>query len=349
MVPDENSLCKPVFVAHSLLSAIWLVRASLPDRDTLPKDAWARLVSAAESLASQGTEEAPPSAQKSVQSKMGNSHDVSLGSKRLALSEALPTPKRARPAEPQTQAAQAPSRASSLQVSDGSDLDELQSEKSALVTTVTSNNRRAERARNKKLEASHTKKRQALDLIAPGDKASLDERYAYTSLSPQDETVVAWIIKQPVSGKDDFYSAAQTPYRTALIFLEKTRALGSLNARFYARQFLQGWRERGAPFQRRLTGDLPRSQQQHDNHSLRSQRQDHADVEFCSAWDRCRRYESILAAVQIEYRWAEALLGQAYANKVAQIQRNDLASSNDKARNRYGKRLGPVGSHRSAA
>lgn len=39
LVPDETSLCKPVLVAHSLLSAIWLVRASLPNKEVLSKSA----------------------------------------------------------------------------------------------------------------------------------------------------------------------------------------------------------------------------------------------------------------------------------------------------------------------
>ncbi|KAF1923103.1 uncharacterized protein M421DRAFT_19418, partial [Didymella exigua CBS 183.55] len=195
LVPDETSLCKPVFVAHSLLSAIWLVRASLPDKDTLPDDVWARLVSAADTLTSQGAEQAPPSAQ---------------------------TP-------PPSQAAQAPSRASSPRISNcSSDLEELRPQESAaLITTVTSNNRRAEQARDKKRKASLMRKRLDLGLIEPSNTASRDEHYAYNFLSWKDEAIVAWIIKQPVSDTDDFYNAAQTPYRTALIFLEKARALGS--------------------------------------------------------------------------------------------------------------------------
>ncbi|KAH9859251.1 hypothetical protein J1614_012199 [Plenodomus biglobosus] len=47
-----------------------------------------------------------------------------------------------------------------------------------------------------------------------------------------------------------------------------------------------------------------------------------------------------LATVHIEYRWAAALLGQAYAQQIAKIQHDDSMTSNDRTRNRYGK--GPV-------
>ena len=48
--PRDGSVCKPVFVAHSTLSAIWLLRETLA-ADALPNDSWERLVVAAQSLA----------------------------------------------------------------------------------------------------------------------------------------------------------------------------------------------------------------------------------------------------------------------------------------------------------
>ena len=54
----------------------------------------------------------------------------------------------------------------------------------------------------------------------------------------------------------------------------------------------------------------------------------------------CNRSEGELAAIHIEYRWAAALLGKAYVDKVAQLRQHDFTSSNDRSRNRYGK--GPV-------
>ncbi|KAI8930570.1 hypothetical protein NX059_012181 [Plenodomus lindquistii] len=67
--------------------------------------------------------------------------------------------------------------------------------------------------------------------------------------------------------------------------------------------------------------------------------QDPTDRAFRFAWDMCTFSEGQLAAVHIEYRWAAALLGKAYEDKIAQIRRDDLMSSNDRTRNRYGKGL----------
>ncbi|KAH7067968.1 hypothetical protein BKA63DRAFT_451022, partial [Paraphoma chrysanthemicola] len=63
IIPGSDSLCNPIFVAHSLLSAIWLVRETLPP-NTLSNDAWACLAHAADKLASLGESIPPPSAQK---------------------------------------------------------------------------------------------------------------------------------------------------------------------------------------------------------------------------------------------------------------------------------------------
>ncbi|CAE7173665.1 hypothetical protein PTTW11_05483 [Pyrenophora teres f. teres] len=66
LIPNDTSICKPVFIAHSVLSAIWLLRETLAD-NALSDDAWNHLVCAAESLAQDGREE-PPSAQKPLAS-----------------------------------------------------------------------------------------------------------------------------------------------------------------------------------------------------------------------------------------------------------------------------------------
>ena len=350
LIPDETSLCKPVFVAHSLTSAIWLVRASLPDKQILSDDAWARLVSAALALSQQGLDDPPPPAQRPRPSWGGNLHDAILranssghsnspsGSKRLALSAPSLTLKRPRVLEPQSQAAQDPSPVSSPEASDCSEVEEGRLQEPVVVTTVTNNNRRAERDRSKKLQASLLKKRLELGLVAPSAKASRQELAAYASISHHDEPVVAWIIKQPVSDDFDFYSAARTPYFTACTLLARARALGNPYSRHHAAQFLQAWRERGSLF--RLSSGLAGSQGKNALLLQLPRRRDAAEESFRFAWDMCNRSEGELAAVHIEYRWAAALLGQAYAKKTAQIRHNDLISSNDRTRNRYGK--GPV-------
>lgn len=63
---DDASSCHPIFIAHSTLSAIWLLRETLGD-DTLPASAWERLVHAATAVASHNqleptsTQPPPPS------------------------------------------------------------------------------------------------------------------------------------------------------------------------------------------------------------------------------------------------------------------------------------------------
>ena len=58
---------------------------------------------------------------------------------------------------------------------------------------------------------------------------------------------------------------------------------------------------------------------------------------FCFAWKMCRQYETAMAAVHIGARWALALLGRAYAQKVDKIQESDLATNRTRTRNQYGK------------
>lgn len=339
ILPDDRSVCNPVFVANSLLAAIWLVRATLPN-NTLPDNTWACLAYAANKL-SQHQSSPPPSAQESShlplpgrealvpptsgqRRRLSPNLPSSAGSKRAGAPQSPDLPKRTRTTEPASQV-ELSSPVESPQASKASAIqDPIQPEQ--MITTVTNHNRRADQARTKKLEAL---RRSRLGLVPPANGAPLPERNAYTSISREQEASIAWIIKQRISSNEVFYQATKMPYHTALDFLGKAHALGSINARFYARQFLQAWRVRGTLFYSRedvhnsLDSQLPTIQS--------------PDVDFRIAWERCRRYEGVLAVVQIKYRWAEAILGRAYANKIAQIQQSDFVSSSDTTRNRYGK------------
>ncbi|KAE8858701.1 hypothetical protein PTNB73_08181, partial [Pyrenophora teres f. teres] len=292
--------------------------------NALSDDAWNHLVCAAESLAQDGREE-PPSAQKPLASSSEPaSAPPPQQKKRPSPSAPASTPKRARTTTEETLPA-------SPQLSEPSELDDQPEDPlctlqpSPTIIAVLSENA----ARN-------------------SDKADAKEKAAYTSITQKDESVVAWIIKQPVSEETDFYSSTQTPYLTACTLLEKARVLGNQSSQYHAAQFLQAWRERGSPF--RGGGELAGSQSKMHTGArclqLLSVRDD-ADREFCFAWNMCTRYEAELAAVHIESRWASALLGQAYSKKIAQIRHNDFISSNDRTRNRYGK--GPVRTEAIAA
>jgi hypothetical protein len=61
IVPNE---CNPIFITYSLLSAVWLIRQTLP-ANTLSNNTWACLAHAAEKLSSPNRSSPPPSNQES--------------------------------------------------------------------------------------------------------------------------------------------------------------------------------------------------------------------------------------------------------------------------------------------
>ncbi|KAK1919459.1 hypothetical protein P3342_013198 [Pyrenophora teres f. teres] len=183
LIPNDTSICKPVFIAHSVLTG---------GRAAVCTEALGFLL---------GTGLCPTPQQK----------------KRPSPSAPASTPKRARTTTEETLPA-------SPQLSEPSELDDQPEDPPLHITAVSNNNRRAERERSKKLVLLHAKKRLDLGLVAPSDKADAKEKAAYTSITQKDESVVAWIIKQPVSEETDFYSSTQTPYLTACTLLEKARA-----------------------------------------------------------------------------------------------------------------------------
>lgn len=385
VIPHQESrlVCKPVFVAHSNLGAIWLLRETL-GHDAVPDSTWSGLVDAALVLSAgpspgaaglrgdQGFEEdeygsdieqVPPSGQMPP-------HGSSASNKRAGCALLEPTRKRARTgeelsddggvkeAEEQTEGAEEGADGEEEGAEHAVDVEEEGEEDGATeevadeatertddadeaegrVTTVSNNNRRHELKLKKKLDVSRAKKRLELGLMEPGEKAPLRERAAYSSIPAKDESTIAWIIKQKLSAEADFYSASPTPYFTAVSVLEKARALGNQSSKFCAAQFLHTWREQGTPFragteERQLVqaSQLPMSYGGNLSQGGR------ADSAFCFAWGMCKRYETALAAVHIGSRWAFALLGEAYAQKIQQIRQEDFVASNDRSRNRYGK------------
>ncbi|KAL5371094.1 hypothetical protein DPSP01_014493 [Paraphaeosphaeria sporulosa] len=100
----------------------------------------------------------------------------------------------------------------------------------------------------RRLERSRAKNRIGLGLVEPGDGAAAKEKAAYTTITQQDASTVAWIIKQPTSNKMDFYTSTKTPYLTTGTLLEKVRVLGNPSSLRHAAQFLQAWRQRGLAF-----------------------------------------------------------------------------------------------------
>jgi hypothetical protein len=153
LITNETSVCKSVFVAHSVLSAIWLLRQTLAD-NALPADAWAKLVSAAQYFARGSGEslpEAPPSALKPPgyplpSTKRSAAPTMSLTLKRSRRNAASPDPS----ALQQPNLSQNSELAATPQLSSRPEdtvRRHADSEVSAQIISVTNNNRRAEHAR----------------------------------------------------------------------------------------------------------------------------------------------------------------------------------------------------------
>jgi hypothetical protein len=342
IIPDANSVCNPIFVAHSLLSAIWLVRETLPS-GTLSNDAWASLAHAADKLASPTESMPPPSAQKvrlegqpvpwalSPAASALERSSLGQGGKRAGSPLESASPKRT-----QLDVSDAGEVASSA-VGEAHEPAQAGAP-SPKHTHHTNNTMRAERRRVKKQEVRQVQKRHELGLLAPSDKAPRKEHAAYTSITQPDETLVAWIIKQTYVGDTDFFTGAKTPYYTACSLLEKARAMGNASSRVHAAQFLQAWRKRGSLFPTESNAIIASQDRGGTQSQVRSRRRvSAADNAFCFAWEMCNQSEGEMATVHITYRWAAALLGKAYQTKIEQIHQSDKGMVVSTARSRNGK------------
>lgn len=344
LIPDAKSTCKPVFVANSLKGAIWLVRETLP-ADTLPNNAWACLANAAHKLASPKENMAPSSALEVPREDQPVPWACSPAAFAPNLSSLGQREKRTGPPlEPvspkRTQHAGSEIGEGSRSVVGEADDPAQAAALQPKHTHYTNNTMRAERRRTKRQKARQDQNRHELGLLAPiaGDEALPKEQAAYKSITQSDEALVAWIIKQPYTGDTDFFTAAKTPYYTACSLLEKAREMGNASSRIHAAQFLQAWRKRGALFHDSSNATIVSQDLSVTQGQVRSRcRINAADNAFRFAWDMCNQSEGEMATVHITYRWALALLGQAYQNRIKHIRENDKAMVSSTARSRNGR------------
>lgn len=309
LIPDDRIACNPVFVAHSLLCAIALVRDTLPP-GAVPDDTWAQLVSAAATLSTDA--EVPPSAQPPSVTK--NAFVPSSVPSRRTLSPAASTssPKRRRldlttpapsPGRNEEDPSPAPAAASEPPPPPAAPQD--------CVVKVSNNNRRAERERTKKQAAATAKQRYSCGLLEPAESAHAEEKMAYLNIRPTDNAHVAWIIKQPAGEGSDFYQETKSPYSTACNMLAQARAVGTPSTWQNVAAFLQAWRESGSPVSERGTAVVS-SQRTPLQRSGRGNALQRAWHMSCVAEDR-------LATIMIEYRWAMAFLGREYHAKTREL------------------------------
>jgi hypothetical protein len=302
--PDDPAECDGVFAANSIQSAIQLLREILP-KSTLSNASWNALVRATCSPTQdpKDTDE-PPSAQ-----IPNDSPTPSTGQ--------TPTPKRG------TKRATKRSRTAELD----------EAEVPANIT-VTNNNRRSDQRRKQK-------RKRSIGLVNPREEDPPAEHGAYASITPEDEISIAWIIKQPISNST-FYDTADTPYATASRMLQNALALGNEAARSHAASFLKSWRSLGTPLPTRVappstptgtqTGLIRRT------FSWQSSPQPNVpNYTFRDAWDSVNLFEGQLTAVHIWYRWAMAILGRIYAEKITELEKEDEVAGRGQGRSRDGK------------
>lgn len=351
VIPDDGSSCKPVLIAPSLLSAISLIRRVLPS-DTLSDGAWQGLVAAAQHLAAdpdhldKGAEDpssVPPSAQK-PSSKRKLLPWLSAASQPAKRIRSHPASRTASPdlSSPSSQGSPCVSGAqppapSPLPLSEPRDEPAEPQESPNYVVTITSNNRRAERDRQRRQTVRQQHKKVAeLGLIRPPSNASKAETDAYNAIARGDEPDVAWILKQTIvkeehKGKsldpaEDLMTTAASPYVTATGMLKHARSLGNTTVRRHAAAFLSAWRSRGSPFP--ISGQLAASSADDADAFRATQAISRPPVSCASAVDEALlatdrlvdHYQYRVAAVHIEYRWAMASYGRAYADKIAELE-----------------------------
>lgn len=326
VIPDDSGDCHPVFVAHSLLAAIWLLREMLPA--ALSQTGWLDLVDAAQSLSYRdGSPSPPPSTQRPAAAQMEDL-DLDLDLDAESEPDSVQSRKRQDPLASIERAHKRVCTPVSPAPSDESSL----SHSPHHIITVTNENRRSDMRIQKNIAKAHERRKLDLGLHPPAKNASRAETQAYSSVSPTDVQHISWLFKQPMSDNNDLFQTASSPYKTASDMLAKARMVGHQETWLNAASFLSSWRRYGTPFH----AQEPTAPSQRRSWARASSTPADSAV-FHYAWKMCDYYETQLASAIIQYRWAMALLGRVHANKIAQLKENDRVTSSNRSRNRYGR------------
>jgi hypothetical protein len=336
VIPD-NQDCSPVFVAHSVLAAIWLLREMFP---SVSEAAWRELVSAAQAL-SDGfkTPSPPPSTQRPAAVLMEDSDsdlDAGAGAQLDSDSDSdqdlVQSRKRKTPPaslDPISKRVCTPASTLSPAPSD----ETPSSATPHHVVTVTNNNRRSNVRIQRNITKAQEKRKLDLGLHPPAKNASRAEMQAYNSVAPTDVQHISWLFKQAISDDTDLYHTASSPYKTTSDMLAKARAVGHQDAWSNAASFLSSWRQHGTPFYAQqptaLAQKLPWTHAKNPSTDA---------AVFQHVWKMVDHYEDQLAAAITQYRWAMALLGRVYANKIAQLRDQDRAAGTASSSNTHRRR-----------
>lgn len=295
---------KPVFVAHSMLAAVWLLRMSLPAA-CVPPAMWARL---AQSAASAGN--TSPANNTGTHSREERSPQSPLTGKRRRVASVEKEVEEEEPEETEEQAA--------------SDVVSGRHRARKLSTSVSNHNRQAEKRRDAKRLKTTAHRRQDLGLEAPGLDAPAAETAAHQAITPADEPTVAWIIKQP-AGPHDFFNATKHPYVTANTMLRCARAVGNDTAKIHAAYFVHNWRRSGHPLvlESHASALVPQAAA-----AAAASAQAIAQDPFHVEWAAVSFSEAVTATAGVVYRWGMASLGRRYQRKVDAL-KSAAASTTD--------------------
>jgi hypothetical protein len=302
--------CGPVFVAHSLFSAVWLLRSSVP-QDTLPDSSWLRLTRAAASLARPGDD----ADEESDYASRGERDDEQLLPPLLAQRNKRKRPRvedeEGKDKEGEDEGENEEGEGETEEATKGSRRDAP-----ALLTTVTNRNRRALRQQGARGQVKGQRRRTSMGLVEPAEDAPVAEHAAYTLIEPREEPTVSWVLRQPTTSNGNFLSTAKQPYTTVRTMLNKANAIGSAAAVETAQLFLDVWQSRGSPVVRSRGALVVPSQSQAAEVAV-------DPIGFCGLWDTVTDIMVELKAQHIQYRWAMAFLYRMYDDEVKRLQVED--------------------------
>lgn len=280
---SKDGQTPPIFVAHSMLAAVWLLNESLPMALRSPSDnaVFARLTQLA-ACAQVGAPE-PPAVISPAPIAQDLAGEESLAAVRKAQQDPAPA---------------APSR------------------------RVTKRQRAATPVA-RPAEPPVKRFRGIPRLRAPPASAPAAEHETHRSFAhSQDVPIIAWIVEQP-TGPHNFFESAALPYTTAKAMLSAARALGNTTAQLQATYFVRNWRQSGHPLRMAgsVSGPLALlSRIEADgNHGSGIGSGSSSAQQLELAMSAITVSEAITATAGVAYRWGMASLGQQYHSRISQL------------------------------
>jgi hypothetical protein len=197
----------PVFIAHTMIAAVWLLRESLPS-DAVPDDTWAQLTQAVCAVMCTPTSTVVPATSPRPAASPRPATSPRRTPRRSAKRARIPQPVRGEPPQKTGEEETPPAK-------------------------------RTKRALETAAKDAHA-------ATAAPRKSPLRERSACEDHASQEASNIAWILGQRV-GKSDFLHTARHPHATADTMLRNAQSVGNETAKTHAAYFVLNWRRSGNP------------------------------------------------------------------------------------------------------